>query len=227
MMASLWSYALDIMVLMLAAWATPLRGARLFTALLLVSWLIGSFSLVIEAAAFSVMTPQQALSGAAMDALRFAVMAGLITAGATRWRSSAVCVAQARFTPLRLTGVVISYLVLYVGAGLLVLPYVREFYAGRAMPSLGLVLPLQVFRALLFVAGSALLLRGGLRFAPWILGAAFSIVGGIAPLLPDNPFMPLAMRLPHMVEVGVSNFLLGFIVGNVLQHRSPSNRNRA
>lgn len=219
MIALLSSYALDIGVLALAARATPLRGWRLFLALFALSWLIGSFSPVIEATAFSVMTPQQALAGAVSGAVQFALMAALVTAGANLVKPSDAGIAPARFTLLRLLGVIIAYIVLYVAAGVLVLPYVREFYASRPMPSLGLLLPLQVIRALIFAASAALLLRGGLRYAPWIVGLAFSVIAGIAPLLPDNRFMPLAVRLPHMAEVGVSNFVFGFIVALLLRGR--------
>ena len=218
------SYALDVLVLALAAWATPMRGIRLFLALFVLSWLIGSFSLVIEAAAFSVMNVQQALAGAGAGAVQFALMAGLVTAGAKWVKPGDAGVAPARFTLLRLAGVVAAYIVLYVAAGMLVLPYVREFYAGWPMPSLDVLLPLQVFRALIFAAGSVLFLRGGLRYAPWIIGLAFSVIGGIAPLLPDNPFMPLAVRLPHMIEVGVSNFLFGFITALLLRGNRATRR---
>ena len=213
------SYLLDILVLALAAWASPMRGWRLFLALFALSWLIGSFNLVIEAVAFAVMTPQQALLGAAASAALFALMSLLVTVGATALKRNDAGIVPARFTALRLAGVIVAYLVLYITAGVLILPYVRKFYPDSSLPTLDLVITLQVFRALVFAAGSALLLRGGVRYAPWILGLAFSVLGGIAPLLPDNPFMPLGMRMPHMLEVGVSNFLFGFVTAILLRSK--------
>ena len=82
------SYLLDILVLALAAWASPMRGWRLFLALFALSWLIGSFNLVIEAVAFAVMTPQQALLGAAASAALFALMSLLVTVGAMALKRS-------------------------------------------------------------------------------------------------------------------------------------------
>ncbi|HEX5426443.1 MAG TPA: hypothetical protein VFW94_23035, partial [Candidatus Acidoferrales bacterium] len=49
--------------------------------------------------------------------------------------------------------------------------------------------------------------------AALFLGAAYSILGGIAPLLLPNPFMPPNIRLAHGFEVGISNFVFGMIVG--------------
>jgi hypothetical protein len=66
-------------------------------------------------------------------------------------------------------------------------------------------------RALIFAASTVLVLAGGLRNAALALGAAFPIVGGLAQLLPDNPFMPPEVRGPHAIEVGVSNFQFGAI----------------
>lgn len=49
-----------------------------------------------------------------------------------------------------------------------------------------------------------------------LVGMVFSILGGIAPLLPPNNLMPAVIRVGHGFEVGISNFLFGWITGVVL-----------
>ncbi len=49
------------------------------------------------------------------------------------------------------------------------------------------------------------------------------VLGGIAPLLLPNPFMPSGIRLAHGFEVGISNFLFGMIVGAALASKPRGN----
>jgi hypothetical protein len=116
----------------------------------------------------------------------------------------------------------LSYVVLYTVAGLLVWPYVSHFYAGRALPDPGTILAMQVARGLVF-CGIAYALMRFLAVRPvigaLIVGATLSLVGGVAPLLMPNPYMPTSIRLPHMVEVGVSNLLFGVVAAWLLRPR--------
>jgi len=50
------------------------------------------------------------------------------------------------------------------------------------------------------------------RHAALALGLAFSVLGGVVPLLPDNPLMPPNIRFAHSIEIGVSNFIFGVIL---------------
>ena len=45
------------------------------------------------------------------------------------------------------------------------------------------------------------------------VGAVFTILSGVAPLLMPNPFFPDAVRWAHFCEVTSSNFVFGAIVG--------------
>jgi hypothetical protein len=45
------------------------------------------------------------------------------------------------------------------------------------------------------------------------VGAIFTVLSGIAPLLIPNPVFPDAVRWVHMCEVTSSNFVFGIIVG--------------
>jgi hypothetical protein len=111
----------------------------------------------------------------------------------------------------------LTYIVLYLGAGMIVFPYVKDFYATQHIPAMTTILGLQLlvrgpFFILLCLALVRMLglprLAGGLA-----VGAVFTILSGVAPLLMPNPFFPDAVRWAHFCEVTSSNFVFGAIVG--------------
>jgi hypothetical protein len=115
---------------------------------------------------------------------------------------------------------VAAYVALYFSAGTLVWPYVRAFYEASPMPPFALVFATQLARGL---ALSAIVLVVVRRLdAPPVTaavaaGAVLGIVGGVAPLLITNPYLPDPVRYAHLPEVGVSNFLFGLIAGWLLR----------
>lgn len=112
------------------------------------------------------------------------------------------------------------YVVLYFAAGMAVFPFVAGFYAERTLPDPSHVLAMQVFRGLVFTGIALLLARrlGGSRNrVALVTGLALSALGGVAPLLSPNPFMPTAVRLAHLVEVGLSNFAFGWLAVRLLR----------
>lgn len=117
-----------------------------------------------------------------------------------------------------------AYFALYLIAGLIASPYVIAFYKVRQLPTIGVVLLVELGRGFLYVLAAWLWLRiiPSRRHAAVFLGAAYAILGGIAPLLLPNPFMPPHIRLAHGFEVGVSNFVFGMIVGWILTPKRPA-----
>jgi hypothetical protein len=110
----------------------------------------------------------------------------------------------------------ISYIVLYLAAGLIIFPFVRDFYATQSLPSIGTTLALQLLcRGPVFVAVCMLLVRmlnlrgmaGGLA-----VGIVFTTLSGVVPLLTPSPYLPDSIRWVHFFEVVISNFLFGSIV---------------
>ncbi len=117
---------------------------------------------------------------------------------------------------------VASYFLLYFSAGMLVWPYVKDFYASKSMPAPSSFFLLEVFRALVYIgvaAPVARLMGGRPHRAAASLGLALSIPGGIAPLLLPNPYMPANVRPAHGFEVGISNFIYGALLGFLLTPR--------
>ena len=117
----------------------------------------------------------------------------------------------------------VSYVVLYCIAGAIILPYVQDFYDSLAQtPAVGKVLIMQVFRGLIYVIVTLPVIRM-IKAKKWetalIIGLQLSILGGIAPLLPPNPYMPPEIRLVHGMEIGISNFIYGAIMGLLFAKR--------
>jgi hypothetical protein len=112
-----------------------------------------------------------------------------------------------------------AYLFLYILAGMIIFPYVREYYATQHIPSMGQIVLLQFFvRGPVFVVICLVLLRM-FRLNGWSgalsVGLAFTILSGVATLILPNPFFPDPVRWAHFCEVTSSNFIFGCVVGLV------------
>ena len=112
-----------------------------------------------------------------------------------------------------------AYVVAYLTAGRAIYPWIAFFYESRHLPGLAAIVPFQVLRGLGFlaVAWAIVRLTDGTRWHVAVrVGVTLSIVGGVAPLLVPNPYMPAFVRYAHMVETGTSNLLFGLFVGWLL-----------
>ena len=109
-----------------------------------------------------------------------------------------------------------AYLALYFVAGTIIWPYVKDFYATQKLPSVPTILALELLlRGPAFVVLCLLLVRmlGLPRLSGALaVGAIFTLISGVAPLLMPNPYFPDAVRWAHFCEVTSSNFVFGAIV---------------
>lgn len=137
--------------------------------------------------------------------------------------------AALRAVPLRAGRAVagtLAYVLVYFVAGMLAWPFLRAYYETRPMPPVGTVLALQIVRGGLLVLLVWWMSRhepAGRRAAALDAGLALSVIGGIAPLvIPGNPYLPDSIRLVHLVEVGVSNFVFGAVAALLLDRDAPA-----
>jgi hypothetical protein len=111
----------------------------------------------------------------------------------------------------------VTYILLYFGAGLIIFPYVKDFYARQQVPSPGTIVALQLLvRGPIFVVLCLALVRmlGLPRLSGALaVGAVFTILSGVAPLLIPNPYFPDSVRWVHFFEVSIENFIFGAVVG--------------
>ena len=211
---------LNFAVLWLVARSSTATGWVLTAMLLLLGFVVGSANNLLEAVVYGVLSLRQALAAAVPAAIVFAILSPLAVLLAGRWKYGSEA-ESAGLTPMKLLIVVAAYEVLYWTAGTLVYPYIAHFYATKTIPPVYEVASLQIVRSLIFFAAGYPLLKGGLRSAPLVMGLVYGVVGGIAPLLPDNPYMPPDIRFYHGIETSVSNFLFGLIVGYLFTRARP------
>ena len=120
-------------------------------------------------------------------------------------------------TRLSLAGVL--YLILYFTAAIFAYRYVRHFYTPEATPSIELLIATQLLiRGPLLAVIVALVTRivEGSRAVHGLAGALLLVGFGPLPLIAPNPILPASVRYIHLVEVGISNALFGFLVGRML-----------
>ena len=217
-------FLLNFALLWMVARASSASGLRLVLMLFLLGFVVGSANNLIEALFFKVLPLRELAAAAVPAAIVFAILAPLAAVLAGRWNSADRPVSVGGgFTPATLLAVVVAYELLYWTAGTLVYPYIANFYATtRWIPPAFAVSAMQVVRSLIFVGAAYPLLKSGLRGAPLVLALVYSVIGGVAPLLPDNPYMPPDIRFYHAVETSLSNFLFGLVVGFLFMPRRPA-----
>src|SRR5438045_3490202 len=215
---------LNLAVLWIVARASAASG-WLILMLFGLGFIVGSANNLLEALAFGVLSAGQIVAAAVPATIVFAVLSPAAVILAGRWRSgNGAAREHGGFTPLTLLAIVVAYEVLYWTAGTLVFPYVADFYATRTIPPAYAVAALQVPRSLIFVAAAYPLLKSGLRAPPLVLALVYGIIGGVAPLLPDNPYMPPDIRFYHAIETSVSDVIFGLVVGLLFSPGRPALR---
>ena len=120
------------------------------------------------------------------------------------------------------------YLVCYFIAGMIIFPFVRDFYATQTVPSTLEVASLQFFvRGPIFVAICLALMRmvrmSGAAGA-LAVGLMFTVMTGVAPLILPNALFPDSVRWVHFCEVTSSNFVFAAGVAWLWGKAQPSHR---
>ncbi len=120
----------------------------------------------------------------------------------------------------------VTYLILYYGTGLIIFPYVKDFYATQTLPSLGTIAALQLLvRGPLFILFCLAVTRmlGMPRLSGALMvGLVFTLLSGLAPLLMPNPYFPDSVRWVHLCEVTSENFVFGAIVAWLWGQTTPA-----
>lgn len=209
-----------VAVLAWPAMASRYSGYRLWLALFLAVFGINVVLIQIEAVVFLNLTSVQLADNAVQGTLNAALLALLVA-----WAFGSQTANGSGALPERISvggwawriGVSApAYVLLYLVAGMLILPHVQAFYDAQDMGVGIWFLPLQLLRGSLYVFFVAMLLRsldaprGAVSLATAML---FPVLAGVAGLLAPNPLMPDHVRLWHIIEIGASNFAYGLLVG--------------
>lgn len=114
----------------------------------------------------------------------------------------------------RLAAAVGTFVVCYLVVGVVIYPYVKQYYAVRQMPPVAAIVAMQVLRALALLCAAYPLVRASetRRTGRWLLALALPAFGALVPLLPANPFMPDMVRLVHALEIIPYYALYGWLL---------------
>ena len=217
--------ALHALVLSAIATRSVLGGWKLGALLGATLFLAQSFLLLIEALYFagSVDVPLHELFTSGAISLASAVFVGI--AATIFWRPPQT-ENRIEYSPVNLilpiAGVAFLYMFSYFTAGYFIawaVPEVRAYYGDGAEIEILPLLAFQVFRGTIWALLALAIVRSmkaGMVIPCVIVGATFSVLAA-AQLLYPNPFMPWNVRLPHLIEVGISNFLFGAVAALVLR----------
>jgi hypothetical protein len=182
---------------------------------------IGSVNTLIEATLFQVLPPGVAFQSCALGlttAFTISVLLSLLMGRMKIPDHRPVGVIQRGLVWKFAAGACV-YFVLYCVAGIAVYPFVKDFYANRWLPSIGQLFGIQIVRGMFYMAMALPFLgrmTGRRICAAVTLGLCFSVLGGLAPLLLSNVYMPVPVRIAHSFEVGLSNFIYGVVVACLL-----------
>lgn len=215
------SWLIIAATLMWFAVRSRLAGWRLAVSLAVLVFGICNFNSLIEARFFGILTARQFAVVLAMSAFTDVLLAlGLVPLLRGVQPLPRHDPWTERVSICRVAAGAFGYLVAYFVAGMIVFPYVREFYANFPMPNGLHVIAMQlVIRGPVFVALMLLLVRmSGASRSETILmtGGALSLLGGVAMLIVPNAFIPDYARWAHFVEVVSSNFVVGLFLGWLL-----------
>lgn len=119
------------------------------------------------------------------------------------------------------------YFVLFFVAGVMIWPFIHDFYADQVERAAGLLMfEWEYLNGVWFALIVLPLLRlvpGGWLRAGVTAGVLLCLIRGVASMIVQNPFMPASIRMAHMFEVGWSNFVYGLVVAYIfLPHSSKA-----
>lgn len=224
-MTVLLAWGMMTLALALAARSVRVSGHSLKIALPTLAFGVGSINPLIEAVVFGVMPIADVPTAMAVNLVVFSGLSLAAIAALGKWHPSTQVFSAPRLTLLRLVAAAACYTLLYLAAGMAVFPFVKDFYATKTLPAISTLVGLQLVRGLLYVLYAWPWLRLGPRNAGLILGAVYAVLGGVAPLIvDDNTYMPYNVRMAHLVEVGISNFVFGLVVGKLFDRCSQAVR---
>lgn len=209
-----------------------LNGIKLSVVIFLIYFIIGNFNILIEAYIFNVTDRNETIVLLLKGLVLAIIISPVFVFLFRKWKSDDTRLA---FEPRsifqwvwRIVVADLLYLVFYILAGFIlytVYPQLMDFY-GDKVPDFSLMINTQFFRALLFIGIALIISRtvnASFFYNALLVGAVFSVIGGIAPLIvPGDEIMPAYIRFGHAFEVGISNFIYGFILTYLVGQKTIS-----
>lgn len=226
------STGLTVGIVYAVGMASGTRGWPLFRLLLQLYAGVNVLNIQIENLVFRTMPPGEIARTTATGLLGAAGVSAALAWASTRDGKGKSSNAFSTLTAnlwWRLPALGMLYILLFLTAGSLILPYIREFYGRNnviVMPSFGVLLLTEFIRGLVHVVSLWPFLRtmsGRRAQAALLAGLALPILGGISSLLlPIDDILPLEIRRVHIAEIFGSNFLFGVITARLLVRQTAA-----
>lgn len=202
------------------------RGKNLIIDIFVIYFVLGHLSILIEAYLFNVLDGKRSLSELLSGLIGVAIIAPAIVYLSGLKHGEARAPKSFNFSKgqwiRKILYVILLYVFFYTIAGMIVqasIPNFMDFYDGK-IPPFQLVIGTQLARGLIFALIGMLILRS--THTVWLsqavlVGLLFAFLGAIVPLIVPNDNMPQYIRIAHGFEVGISNFIFGWLTGRILQ----------
>ncbi len=226
-----WIAVSNLLVVLVLTWSvvnSRTYGLRLVWPIILMFFGIYTFNVHVETLFFHITVPQRELVGMMVRGLLLSlIFSPILLILMDKVKQPVAPLDIPKKHPLsvvtylwRIIFCMIAYVIIYFIAGALVYSYVKDFYAEMAhVPAMQHILFMQLLRGLVYVLVVIPIIRIAKteRLATAIMvGLLLSVLGGTAPLLFPNPYMPPYIRLVHGIEITISNFVFGIIIGTLL-----------
>jgi len=228
----LWGLFSNLLIVLILGYYilnSTLRGVKLALSVFLIYFIIGCLNILIEAYIFDVTGRVETLNEMFQGFFVALFFAPIFVYILDRWKGESITLKfekRAIFSWLwRVPLSIFLYLIFYISAGVILqmsYPELMDFYSDK-IPPVEVMILTQFPRGLLFVIITVIMLRTlQLSFIKKaiLVGLVFSVLGAIAPLIPPNDFMPTNIRFVHGIEVGISNFLYGFVISYLLKQKN-------
>lgn len=201
------------------------------------TWMVGAAGMVLESAFFMDTDAVSSASSTLFTLLNF-LLPSIALSGAVSWLFSPVSQTfhkKSSFSPRAWIGNIVlsiaAYPVIYIFFGLLVQPWVAEFYTAEmfelTLPTWGQLIPLQLVRSVLFLAVCLPVIHHwqGSRSALWLAlsGSFFGLTAFMAVI--TAYWFPWQLRVFHGLELLADAFLYGgFLAGIWFSRKTVSER---
>ena len=225
------SNLLTVLILGVYIAYSNLRGVKLVVAIFVIYFIISSFNNLIEAFIYNVTDRPETVYSMIQDLIVALIISPFLVYQFDKWNDDP---RKLRFRHRSLLSWLwrvitgdFSYIVIYLVAGFIlqsVYPQLLTFYKGK-LPTVGLMIGTQVLRGFIFMGIAVMILKTSdisIFKRAVLVGLIFSVLGGIAPLIPPNEYMPAYIRLGHGFEVGISNFVYGLFISYLLGQRNET-----
>ncbi len=231
-----WKMVSNLLIILLLGYCilnSTLTGMLLSLTIFVIYFGVGCFNIIIEAYIYNITSGSETIISMIRGLLLSLIISPVLVQILGKWQEEKRDTQKVRKRSIlgwgwRILLGDILYFVFAAIAGFTlyaVYPEFMEFYKDKMPPFILIIKTNLLIRGFIFVGIAVIIVRTlnlTVTKKAILTGLIFSILGGIAPLIPPTEFMPGYVRLAHGFEVGISNFLYGVVLGYLLEQKNET-----